>query len=246
MSFTVQESRAKVKGLSEKVGQFEKLLVERDSASKENSQQLKHQLEMHVQKIEELTVLVHNLESSKGELLKEVERLNLKCNNLQAEIENKEEEVKRIEYKMVSIEKERSELSSTVSSLTSSLNTVTSEMNAKLSSLQDQGQASVLAYEAENNSLRSSNATLTAELSNCKRDTAVAREGMSKVMKEIDTVKAELTSARSKEKELLVQIQVEELFVSITIYPFCSGVARSMYSIERSGGEEIYNAVPYD
>lgn len=203
-----------MKALSEKIGQLEKLLAGRNAASEENTQQLKYQLDMHVEKIKELNVLVHNLESSKGELLKEVERLKLECNNLQAEMENREEEVKRIEYKMVSIEKERSELSSTVSSLTSSLNTVTSEMNAKLSSLQDQGQASMVAYEAENNSLRSSNAVLTAELSNCKRDTALAREGMDKVMKEIDTVKAELMSAKSKEKQLLAQIQVEKLFVS--------------------------------
>ena len=195
--------------LSEKVGQFEKLQAERDTASDENSQQLKYQLEMHIQQTEKLTELVHNLESSKEELLKEVERLKLKCDNLQAEVENKEEEVKRIEYKMVSVEKERSELSSTVSSLTSSLTTVTSEMNAKLSSLQDQGQVSVAAYEAENSSLRSSNATLAVELSNCKRDTAMAKEGMNKVMKEIDAVKTELTSARSKEEELLAQIKVE-------------------------------------
>ena len=180
--------------------------------SKENAQHLKYQLELHVQKIEEMTVLVDKLEHSKEELLKEQK---LQYNNLQAEMEIKEEELKRIEYKMISVEKERSNLSSTVSSLTSSLNTVTREMNAKLSCLQDQGQASMAAYEAENNSLRSTNATLTAELSNCKRDTAVAREGMDRVMKEIESVKAELMSARSKEEQLLVQIQVEELFVNI-------------------------------
>lgn len=184
---------------------------------------------MHIQNIEALTVQVHNLESSKGELLKEVDGLKLKCNNLHAEVEIKEEEVKRIEHKMVSVEKERSELSSTVSSLTSSLTTVTSEMNAKLSSLQDQGQASMANYEAENSSLRSSNATLSAELSNCKRDTAMAREGMNKVMKEINALKTELTGARSKEEELLAQIKVEYLiFVGITFNVFCSGVTRSV------------------
>ena len=181
--------------------------------SKENAKHLNYQLEFHVQKIEEMTILVDKLESSKGELLKEQERLKLQYNNLQAEMEIKEEELKRIEYKMVSVEKERSNLTSTVSSLTSSLNTVTSEMNARLTSLQYQGQASMVACEAENNSLRSTNATLTAELSNCKRDTAVAREGMDRVMKEIETVKAELMSARSKEKQLVVQIEVEELIV---------------------------------
>ena len=169
-----------------------------------------------MEKIEEMTKLVDKLECSKGELLKEQERLKLQYKNLQAEMEVKEEELKRIEYKMVSVEKERSDLSSTVSSLTSSLDTVTREMNVKLSSLQDQGQALMAAYEAENNSLRSTNATLTAELSNCKRDTAVAREGMDRVMKEIENVKAELTSARSKEKQLLVQIQVGKVTVNIT------------------------------
>ena len=202
--------------MNEKVSQFEQLLAQSDTESKENIQNLKYQLELHVQKIEEMTILVDKLECLKGELLKEQERLKLQYKNLQAEMEIKEEELKRIEYKMVSIEKERSDLSSTVSSLTSSLGTVTKEMNAKLSSLQDQGQASMCAYEAENNSLRSTNATLTAELSNCKRDTAVAREGMDRVMKEIENVTAELTSARSKEKELLVQIQVEKVTVNIT------------------------------
>lgn len=168
-----------------------------------------------MKKVKEMTILVDKLECSKGELLKEQERLKLQYKNLQAEMEIKEEELKRIEYKMVSVEKERSDLSSTVSSLTSSLDTVTREMNAKLSSLQDQGKVSMAAYEAENNSLRSTNATLTAELSNCKRGTAVAREGMDRVMKEIENVKAELTSARSKEKQLLVQIQVEKVTANI-------------------------------
>lgn len=184
------------------MGHFKKLLAEKDTISEENAQQLK--------KIEELTVLVHELETTKGELQKEEEMLKLRCNNLQTTMESKEEEVKRIQYKMVSMEKERSDLSSTVSSLTSSLNTVTSEMNAKLSSLQDQGQASMVANEAEKNSLRSTNATLTAELASCKKDTMIAREGMDGVMKEIETVKAELMSTRSREKQLLMQIQVRK------------------------------------
>jgi len=196
--------------LSEKLGQFEKLLTEKDTISEENTQQLK--------KIEKLTVLVHELETLKRELQKEGEMLKLKCENLQAAMESKEEEVKRIQCNMVSMEKERSNLSSTVSSLTSSLNTVTSEMNAKLSSLQDQGQTSMAVYEAEKDSLRSTNATLTAELASCKKDTTIAREAMDRVMKEVETVKAELTSTRSREKQLLVQIQVRKcLFIIITL-----------------------------
>ena len=174
---------------------------------------MKCQLESHVQKIEELTELVHKLESSKADLLKEQERLKLKYDDLQVEMVTKEEEFKRIESKLISVEKERSNLSSTVSSLTASLSTVTSEMNEKLSSLQDQGQASMVAYEAKNNSLRSTNASLTAELSSYKRDAALSREGMERALKESEILKAELTAAKGKEEQLLVQIQVEQLFV---------------------------------
>ena len=170
-------------------------------------------MESHVQKIEELTVLVHKLENSKADLLKEQERLKLKYDDLQVEMVTKEKEFKRIESKLMSAEKERSNLSSTVSSLTSSLSTVTSEMNEKLSNLQDQGQASMVAYEAENNSLRSTNATLTVELSNSKRNAALSSEGMERVLKECEILKVELTGARSKEEQLLVQIQVEQLLV---------------------------------
>lgn len=204
-----------MKSLNVKLSQVEMQLAEKDAMLEENAQKLKYQSDLHVQKIEELTELLHKSEALKKELLKEEERLELKCDNLQATMEKKEEEVKRIESKMVSIEKERSDLSFTVSSLTSSLNTVTSEMNAKLSSLQDQGQVSMAAYEAENNSLRSTNATLTAELASCKREATEAREEVNKALKEAETIRAELTSARSKEKQLLLQIQVENCLFSL-------------------------------
>ena len=184
----------------------------------EDTQELKSQLELKSLRIKELTVLTEELETSKNGLLNVEETSRMKLQSLEAEVTAKEEEVKRLECKLTSVEEERSKLSTTVSSLTSSIATITSDMNTKLGGLQDQGQASKLAYETENSTLRSTNATLTAELNNAKRDATTMKEQMNQSKNENGTLRTELLSVKREREQLQVQIQVSCLSVLFISY----------------------------
>jgi len=194
--------------LKEKVEKLQKQLADRNTSLHTDTLELQSQLELKSLKIKELVALNEELEASKNALLNVEETSRMKFKSLEAEVKAKEKEVQRLEDKLTLAEEERSKLSTTVSSLTASIATVTSDMNTKLSSLQDQGQASKLAYETENSTLQSTNATLTAELNSARRDIATMKEQMSQFKKENETLRTELLNVKTEREQLQVQIQV--------------------------------------